>query len=421
MSFTSLYDAPNWPPNRITTRERIEFIFNRKEMADIHLVVGKNGQEKKIIPAHKFVLSTASRVFNAMFNGPMATKEVEIEIPDIEPGAFLRLLKFMYTGETSVGADTVMFTLYAAKKYEVPAVRRLCIDFLKKHISPDNAFIQLSQALFFQETDLIIKCMDSIEDHPIRAFSADDFKNVSIDALCAVLGSHSLKLMASKEVKIFKFLVIWSEAECRRQGKDLTPENKRQVMGPALKLIRFHRMTREQIANEVAETKILTAKEILRLFFCVNKSQKPNGPHGRFRFFNSNGWIRPDNEIGFTVDRSILLTGFKLYSRSGCLHEISICDQKNYVVLAEGNKTHAKSDSSLVCKVRFKKPLRLQAGTEYLAISEVSGCYDLPWGNKGSETVEQNVDQNSKVTIKFFNVSGSATKVSFGQLFEFLF
>lgn len=67
-------------------------MFNNEILADIHFVVGRGGQEQRI-PAHKFVLSVGSEVFDAMFNSSLATKEEEIVLPDVEPAAFLGMLK----------------------------------------------------------------------------------------------------------------------------------------------------------------------------------------------------------------------------------------------------------------------------------------------------------------------------------------
>ena len=70
---------------------------------------------------HFPVLSVGSAVFDAMFNSTLATEEDEITIPDVEPAAFLSLLKFLYSDEVQIGPETVMTTLYTAKKYAVPA------------------------------------------------------------------------------------------------------------------------------------------------------------------------------------------------------------------------------------------------------------------------------------------------------------
>lgn len=49
----------------------------------------------QVIPAHKYVLATGSSVFYAMFYGGLAECKQEIEVPDVEPSAFLTLLKYV--------------------------------------------------------------------------------------------------------------------------------------------------------------------------------------------------------------------------------------------------------------------------------------------------------------------------------------
>ena len=44
-----------------------------------------------------------------------------------------------------------MTTLYTAKKYAVPALEKNCVDYLKRHLCPDNAFLLLTQARLFDE------------------------------------------------------------------------------------------------------------------------------------------------------------------------------------------------------------------------------------------------------------------------------
>ena len=67
--------------------------------------MGRGGSEQRI-PAHKFVLSVGSAVFDAMFNSTLATQEDEITIPDVEPAAFLATLKFLYSDEVGIHTDS---------------------------------------------------------------------------------------------------------------------------------------------------------------------------------------------------------------------------------------------------------------------------------------------------------------------------
>ena len=134
----------NWQSSKPTLKERLLFMFNNEIMADVHFVVGR-GSSTQRIPAHKFVLSIGSAVFDAMFNGGMATKSDDVELPDVEASAFLALLRFLYSDEVHIGPETVMTTLYTAKKYAVPALEKACVDFLKRNLSSDNAFMLLTQ------------------------------------------------------------------------------------------------------------------------------------------------------------------------------------------------------------------------------------------------------------------------------------
>jgi len=59
----------------------------------------------------QFILSVGSAVFDAMFNSILATQSNEVEVPDVEPAAFLALLRFLYTDEVHIGPETVMTTL----------------------------------------------------------------------------------------------------------------------------------------------------------------------------------------------------------------------------------------------------------------------------------------------------------------------
>lgn len=80
-----------------------------------------------------------------MFHSELASPDDEIRLPDVEPAAFLSLLRFLYTDEVDIGPETVMTTLYTAKKYAVPALERHCVNFLTKNLAPDNAFLLLTQ------------------------------------------------------------------------------------------------------------------------------------------------------------------------------------------------------------------------------------------------------------------------------------
>lgn len=91
----------NWQATKSSLKERFAFLFNNELLSDVRFIVGK-GRQAQRIPAHKFVLAAGSAVFDAMFNGGMATTSTEIELPDVEPAAFLALLRWDRGSQCSV-------------------------------------------------------------------------------------------------------------------------------------------------------------------------------------------------------------------------------------------------------------------------------------------------------------------------------
>ena len=262
----------NWQASRTTVRERLGYIFNSEVMSDVHFIVGRGNQIQRI-PAHKFVLSVGSAVFDAMFNGGMATTSSEVELPDIEPAAFLALLKFLYTDQVTIGPETVMTTLYTAKKYAVPALEKACVDFLKKNLSSDNAFMLLTQARLFDEPQLAALCLETIDKNTTEALAAEGFTDVDLDTLCVVLERDTLGI---REGKLFKAVCRWAEAECQRRNVPNNSEHQRSVLDRALTLVRFPIMTVEEFAGGPAQSGLLLDREVVQLFLYFTVNPKPH-------------------------------------------------------------------------------------------------------------------------------------------------
>ncbi|XP_022412918.1 BTB/POZ domain-containing protein 2 isoform X1 [Delphinapterus leucas] len=278
----------------------------------------------------RFVLAVGSAVFDAMFNGGMATTSTEIELPDVEPAAFLALLKFLYSDEVQIGPETVMTTLYTAKKYAVPALEAHCVEFLKKNLRADNAFMLLTQARLFDEPQLASLCLENIDKNTADAITAEGFTDIDLDTLVAVLERDTLGI---REVRLFNAVVRWSEAECQRQQLQVTPENKRKVLGKALALIRFPLMTIEEFAAGPAQSGILVDREVVSLFLHFTVNPKPrvdfiDRPRcclrgkecsvNRFQQVESRwGYSGTSDRIRFSVNKRIFVVGFGLY---GSIH-----------------------------------------------------------------------------------------------------
>ena len=215
---------PNWQSNKTSVRERNSAMFNNSLMADINFVVGPPPSPRRV-PAHRYVLATGSTVFYAMLYGGLADKEEEeILVPDVDPDAFLAMMKYLYCDDIHLEPDTVLATLYAAKKYIVPHLARECVKFLETSLTARNACLLLSQARFFEEPELMQRCWDVIDAQAEIALMSEGFTDIDFNTLLTILKRETLNC---GEITVFQAAREWARAECSRRDKEPSPENMR--------------------------------------------------------------------------------------------------------------------------------------------------------------------------------------------------
>ncbi|XP_006564133.1 BTB/POZ domain-containing protein 1 isoform X1 [Apis mellifera] len=431
--------AYNWQGTKATMRERIVFLFNNEILSDVSFIVGR-GAQKQRIPAHKLVLSSGSAVFDAMFNGTLATASSEIEVPDVEPAAFLAVLLFLYTDEIQIDPETVMTTLYTAKKYAVSALEKHCVDYLKNNLTSDNAFLLLTQARLFDEPQLAAVCLDTIDRFTTEALNADGFTDIDIDTLKIVLERDTLRV---RESKIFQAVLRWSEAECIRHRLPVTPENQRFVLGNAFSLIRFPLMSKEEFTAGPAQSGLLNYSEVLSLFSYFILNPKPvvgfqtmprccmTGKEQtvcRFQHTKSGwGYNGTSDRIRFSVDRRIFLIGYGVY---GSIHGPAIYEVLIELIHTASGKVIATNSTNFSCdgskytyRLMFKELAEILPNTIYTASATFKGPYSH-YGSKGLKTAMVDSDSgNGKVKFEFSIETGdnNGTSSDEGQIPELIF
>ncbi|XP_073788228.1 BTB/POZ domain-containing protein 2 isoform X4 [Danio rerio] len=375
-----------------------------------------------------------------MFNGGMATTSTEIELPDVEPAAFLSLLKFLYSDEVHIGPETVMTTLYTAKKYAVPALEAHCVEFLKKNLRADNAFMLLTQARLFDEPQLASLCLENIDKNTGDALAAEGFTDIDLDTLVAVLERDTLGV---REVHLFGAAVRWAEAEAHRQQLQPTPENKRRVLGKALSLIRFPLMTIEEFAAGPAQSAILTDREVVSLFLHFTVNPKPrvefiDRPRcclrgkecsiTRFGQVESRwGYSGTSDRIRFSVSRRIFIVGFGLY---GSIHGPTDYQVNIQIIHTDSNTVLGQNDTGFSCdgsantfRVMFKEPVEVLPNVNYTACATLKGP-DSHYGTKGMRKVtHESSGSGTKTCFTFCYAAGNnnGTSVEDGQIPEVIF
>nr|NP_001108397.1 BTB/POZ domain-containing protein 6-A [Danio rerio]AAI55623.1 Zgc:172197 protein [Danio rerio] len=426
-------EIPSWHSAHPTLRERNALMFNNEQMADVHFIVGPPGESQRV-PAHKYVLAVGSSVFCAMFYGDLAEGDSDIHIPDVEPAAFLILLKYMYSDEIELAPDTVLATLYAAKKYLVSALARACVGFLETSLEARNACVLLSQSRLFEEPELTQRCWEVIDAQAELALRSEGFSEIDLPTLESILHRETLNV---KESVVFQAVLGWADAECRRQGLSPTSQNQRSVLGKALHLVRLPSMTLQEFADGAAQVDILTLEETHSIFLWYTAATKPslgfpvNAREGltaqrchRFQSsaYRSNQWRyrgRCDS-IQFAVDKRVFIAGLGLYGSSGGKAEYSVrIELKRQGVLLAQNLTKFVSDgSSSTFPVWFEHPVQVEQDAFYTVSAVLDGSELSYFGQEGMTEV-----QCGKVTFQFQCSSDSTngTGVQGGQIPELIF
>ncbi|XP_063877730.1 BTB/POZ domain-containing protein 6-B-like [Scylla paramamosain] len=429
-SAASTSSDPNF--HATSLRERNAAMLNNELMADVHFVVGQPGSTQRI-PAHKYVLAVGSSVFYAMFYGGLKSEE-EVQVPDVEPSAFLTLLRYLYCDEIRLEPDTVLATLYAAKKYLVPHLAQQCVKFLEVSLTARNACLLLSQSRLFEEPELMTRCWEVIDAQAEMALQSDGFVDIDFPTLMSVLSRETLNC---REIVLFDAALNWAEAECVRQELELNPENKRKVLGQAMNLIRIPCMELAEFANGAAQSGILTLQETTDLFLHFTARNKPSVSYPikprqglkkqichRFQSsaYRSNQWRyrgRVDS-INFMVDKRIFIVGYGLYGSSSGAADYNVrIELKKYgEVLAESTTKFFSDGSSNTFHVYFTHPVQVERDVYYTASAILDGAELSYFGQEGMSEVNMGA-----LTFMFHcsSESTNGTGVQGGQIPELIF
>ena len=194
-------------------------MLNNDLFSDVKFVVRQSDGEsesKQVIPAHKFVLSIGSPVFEAMFYDELAETRDSIELPDCEYESLLELFRYMYSDEANLSGSNVMAVLYLAKKYMVPSLAENCTKYLQDHLDPSNVFSILPSALKYEEKNLVDRCWKLIDEQTNVAVKSDGFATIERSLLEAIVARDTLLIA---EIELFKAVELWATKECQRQGE----------------------------------------------------------------------------------------------------------------------------------------------------------------------------------------------------------
>ena len=428
-------------------------MFNNVLFSDVKFVArGPSGESesKQVIPAHKFVLSISSPVFEAMFYGELAETTDSIELPDCEYESLLELFRYIYSDEVNLSGSNVMGVLYLAKKYMVPSLVDKCAEYLQDNLDASNVFSILPQAQNFEEQNLVDQGWEVIDKEAEEALESDGFLTIKRSLLEAVVERDTLNI---PEIQLFKAVNLWATKRCEEQGLSADGSEKRRILGERIvKGIRFPVMTQQEFSSVVLDCKILTQDEAFNLFkYFSSVLDIPVGFPETTRTglkelferccrFDSvvhtdSGYnYTPGKEdcLFFTVDRDISLLGVTLCGNRNCEYSVALQIQRlqvdgNLVLRDVRNTTGSFSSKCMKSNhfcyygfdVFFDSPVDIKKGDPYHVRACISGSSNSCFGENGQRSVVC-----SGVRFDFENSgfsSNNGTKVERGQFPRLLF
>ena len=246
-------------------------MFNNPLLSDVTFIVRPSETQIREIrvPAHKYVLAISGPVFCAMFYGDIAKKNDSVHLPDCHANGFLEFLRFLYSDEVKLTADSVLEVLYLAKKYIVPHLATKCVEYLEKEMNYSNVFEILKYTRKFDEEDLVERCWQIIDNDTIDCIQSEAMLQIGHDILESLVKRDTLNI---QEVELFKAAKRWAERKCSESDVEATGPEMRRVLRDALFHFRFLAMKPKEFTEHDAPTKIcLDAEGLAILVFLITK------------------------------------------------------------------------------------------------------------------------------------------------------
>lgn len=448
MSVQSLVEE-NWQTTKPTIKERCTFLFNNDVLSDVKSIVpavtsaeSESKKAKRVISAHKFILSISSPVFYTMFNGELPETGDTVEVLDCEFETLLEFVRFLYSDEVTLSGSNVLQVLYLAKKYMVPSLADKCREFLEDNLYPSDVFSVLPVGELHEDKHLLDHCWKLIDRQTKVALESAE--SIERSVLEALVERDTLNI---KEIDLFTAVSRWAANECGKQGLEADGIVKRRVLGDrVIKAIRFPLMTEGEFTSVVVNSEILSAEEVSEMNeYFKTEASHPVGFSKKARTFSSRGdllrchrftgggygngtwsYRGSADSLLFEVSQDIALHGVRLFGK----------DDNNYSVALELIKDSDKS--SLLSEtgnfisepvrdykvgdyegfeILFDTPVNIEKNTKYLVKALISG----PPSMRGQGYYGRTGCSGVQFTFFYYEGENNGTHHKKGQFPEFLF
>jgi speckle-type POZ protein len=118
------------------------------------------------LKCHKFILAARSKVFFAMLTQEMSEAETGlVKVKDFDSVLLMEVLRFIYCNEVNDLDKNAHELIYAAEKYDLDGLKKMCLDEIVESLDEENVLealliaheIESSQSLYIGCLKVIIR------------------------------------------------------------------------------------------------------------------------------------------------------------------------------------------------------------------------------------------------------------------------
>ncbi|RLU18957.1 hypothetical protein DMN91_009315 [Ooceraea biroi] len=261
-------------------------------------------------------LARRSEWFRAMLTGPLApplaNPPPSLQLQHVDKRAFDHFLRYLHDEPVNfISVSTARATLDAAHQYLCSGLANLAVAYLEEHLTPSTVLeIYQGLRLYANEpversgfsrspisptapplpgddagqiaavcTRLLLGCLSVIDSNPAAVLQQERFEELSAQEILQLASRDTLNL--TNEFILFSALDRWAAAECRRQGIEPVPVNKRAVLSDDICFsVRYLLMNDHEFLNGPMASGILTNDECVHIVFKIlGHSNNPENNH----------------------------------------------------------------------------------------------------------------------------------------------
>ncbi|KAK2173384.1 hypothetical protein NP493_879g00023 [Ridgeia piscesae] len=231
-------------------------LINNKDTSDVKFVIG---QTRKVVLAHRSLLSARCEVFRAMFTDKSQSHqdpEIPLVLSDMTIDIFLPMLEYIYTNCVTLTRKNAVDIMGTAVEFGLDGLRQLCIDYLIETLSVGSACEAMQAAVTYGQDELRNKAQSYVEGNTQNVFKSKSFHELSDTALATLLSSDRLDM---DELEVIDAVREWATVNAVVLGKSITDMSRAVV--PHIRLPLLSPEELKQVEDESKKDKLIPVEQ----------------------------------------------------------------------------------------------------------------------------------------------------------------